>query len=98
MKWIYNILERVHRMQTSCFNTPVGVCIEASKDTESKEETKVISVAVTAKGTQKRYFISSDMTKDEYSQEWGRLKDDVDKLLNELVGKRINAHGREKKG
>lgn len=89
-------------MQTSCFSTPVGIDIDASKDVDCRtncsiEGKQVVYVTVTAKGRQSYYIFSSEMDRDGMYMEWGRLNKDVNELLDELVGKRINAHGREKK-
>lgn len=85
------ILSRAQNLQVSCFGTPIGVTIEASKGTY---DAKVLSVTIYSPLKEdKLYVISSSMTREEITQIWGNIKDVVDKLLDELVGHHITAKG-----
>ena len=99
MKKIYNYLERAHRLQTSCFNTPISVNVSTCKTAADvgHGESYTVVVTIMVENGSKTYLMSSDMPDDVLTQKWGTLKRDVDDLLDKLVGKRINAHGREKK-
>ena len=99
MKKIYDYLERAHRLQTSCFNTPISVNVSTCKSAidVGKGESQTVVVTIMVGNGSKNYLMSSDMPNEVLTQKWGGLKRDVDDLLDELVGKRINAHGREKK-
>lgn len=85
------VLSRAQNLQVSCFGTPIGVTIEASK---GMYDAKILSVTVYSPLKEDRlYVMSSSMTKEEITQIWGSIKDEADKLLDELVGHHITAKG-----
>lgn len=93
---INKVLDWVQRLQMSCFGTPISLTIEASRCVSTDSSDKMIFVTVaTIEGT-KTYLISSDMPSEQMSQKWGELKDDVSRLLDRLVGHKINKHGKIK--
>ena len=84
------ILSRAQNLQVSCFGTPIGVTIEASKGNECA---KALFIEINAPDTTYRHIITSDASYEYFTQVWGSIKDEVDKLLDELVGHRITAKG-----
>lgn len=92
MNPIDKTLKWAHNLQASCFGSAVGVTIEASVSTSGN---KMIFVTTATNGTiNNNYILSADMPTEALYQEWGRLKDDVGKLLAKH-GRRINKHGNQ---
>lgn len=91
MNPIDKTLKWAHNLQASCFGSAVGVTIEASV---SAGGNKMIFVTTACENLDNYYVLSEDMPTEALYQEWGRLKDDVGKLLAKY-GRRINKHGNQ---
>lgn len=79
----------------TCFGTPISVSIEASRGVSTDSSDKMLFITIATADNTKTYLISSDMQTVQMYQKWGDVKDDVSKLLDRLVGHKINKHGRE---
>jgi len=87
---IDKVLSWAHNLQSTCFGTKISVKIETS---DGSGYGKHFSVEIFATGDVERYVFDSTMPNETLYQEWGRCKDKTSRLLDELVGRRINAHG-----
>ena len=88
---INKVLKWTHNLQASCFGTKVGVSIEASI---SASGNKMLFVSTSDGDIMNNYILSEDMATEAIYSEWGRLKDETDKLLSKF-GRRINKHGNQ---
>ena len=93
MKAIDRLLSWAHRLQISCFGTPISVTIEVSKGIISG---KIFSVTTDVGLEHEIYLFYSSASDQDLYQKWGKLKDNVSKLLDKHVGHKLNKHGREK--
>ena len=88
------VLSRAQNLQTTCFGTSVGITIEASRGAyDEKMLTITVYCDASYNDVEKSCTIYSSSSKEEITQAWGSIKDEVDKLLNEFVGHRITAKG-----
>lgn len=94
MRPIDDILKRLHNIQTSCFGTSVGFNVDAGQGVTAD---KLLRISMCVGKEVKTYMISSEMSRDETYDGYGKVLDDVNKLLEVLVGKTLNKHGRVKK-
>lgn len=96
MKVIDKILKRSHRLQETCFGTPVYCSVYTFK---FNEFCKTFSVRLSGDGGDVLPFLfDSTMPDDALYDEWGRCKDAADKLLDELVGHKVTSAGNLKQG
>ncbi len=93
MKVIDKILKRSHRLQETCFGTPVNIVITTFK---YHEYCKAFTVGVSGGSDITKYLFDSTMPDDALYDEWGRCKDDAGKLLDELVGHKVTSAGNKK--
>lgn len=94
------ILSRAQNLQVSCFGTPIGVTIEASKGTY---DAKMLTITIHCEDAEnnvveKSCTIYSSSKIEDITQAWGTVKDFADRLLDELVGHRITKSGNLKQG
>ena len=61
MDAIIRILHRLHKTQESCFGSPIGVSIEASKGIY---DAKVLTTTINSPDSMDTYIITSSMTSD----------------------------------
>lgn len=92
MDAIVKVLTWAHHLQLSCFGSPITINIDAG---QGVNKSKLIHVSVFAGSEEKHYIISDDMPTTDIYAEWGKLKDDVNKLRDQYIGHRVNKHGRE---
>jgi len=90
MKAIDKVLKWAQLLQCSCFGTKVGLSVDACLGYMGK----MLIVSTSADEKLQHYLISADMTTAEIYAEWGKIKDEVGRLLEEHAGRRINKHGR----
>ena len=93
MASIEKVLTWIHKAQYSCFGTPISFNVETSKGNLCD---KVIRVEINIPYRTFNYLITSDMTPNDIGQCWGKIKDQVDQLLDVMVGHRVNKHGKIK--
>jgi hypothetical protein len=94
MRPIDDILKRLHNIQTSCFGTSVGFNVDAGQGVTAD---KLLRISMCVGKEEKTYMISSEMSREEVYYGYGKVLDDVNKLLETHVGKTLNKHGRVKK-
>ena len=94
MRPIDDILKRLHNVQISCFGTPVGFNVDAGQGVTAD---KLLRISTCVGKEVKTYMITSEMSRDEAYDGYGKVLDDVNKLLETLVGKTLNKHGRVKR-
>lgn len=92
MEAIDKVLKWAQLLQCSCFGTQICVNIDAGQGVTAK---KLIHVSTCVGEAVEHYVLSSEMTTEEIYSGWGKIKDDVHKLITQY-GRRINKHGRTK--
>ena len=101
MRTLYYYLANAQRLQTTCFGTPINLTIEIDNDADKKKKGFMVSTFIQQgdkRSYKDTYVFSSDASEELTSQKWGKLKDDVNKLLDRYVGKKVNRRGREIQG
>ena len=93
MNAIDKVLKWAQFLQTSCFGTPIGITIEASRGVGSE---KMIFITIATTEESKSYIISADMPSEQLYQKWGEVKNDASILLDKYVGRIVNKHGKVK--
>lgn len=92
-KPIDKILSWAQALQMTCFGTPINVGVTTYK---YRPNSKTFNVGISTEDNLVVYVFDSTMPREELFAEWGRCKNYVDLLLDKLVGRRVNAHGKEK--
>lgn len=86
MDAITRILHRLHKTQESCFGSPIGVSIEASKGVY---DAKVLTTSIISPNSIDTYIITSSMTSDEAFQIWGDIIKKINELKDKYIGNKV---------
>lgn len=86
MDAIIRILHRLHKTQESCFGSPIGVSIEASKGVY---DAKVLTTSISSPDSMNTYIITSSMTSDAAFQVWGDVIKKINELRDKYIGNKV---------
>lgn len=87
MDAIIRILHRLHKTQESCFGSPIGVSIEASKGVY---DAKVLTTSISSPNSTNTYIITSSMTSDAAFQVWRDIIKKINELRDKYIGNKID--------